>query len=211
MLDGPTVLGECYEGRLPRRERTAKVVSPDAAVLSIARETLHVLMAQQMTEFSFILQELAAFAGVPAEILERTKLAPFVRLQKYRLKETVKVRQRIVYLIVKGECRMSCKRREAVISRFNCLAISDYFQEAEEIDCTYTAYSTELHLIALSYDAIPLLPPAFTESLRFLHQARRLALQAPLPRLERQTNPSFHEQPPRFTHKVKKSSSMADL
>jgi hypothetical protein len=45
LVDGPTVLGECLEGRQLRRERTARVVSPEAAVLSIGREVLQALMA----------------------------------------------------------------------------------------------------------------------------------------------------------------------
>jgi hypothetical protein len=99
-----------------------------------------------------------------------------------------------------------------VVSRSNCLAIAGYFQKSEE-DCTYTAYSTELHLVAMTYSAIPLLPPSFIQNLSFLHQAHRHALQeAPLPRLERNTtNPSLHERPAYCTHKAKKSSSMAEL
>jgi hypothetical protein len=34
-------------------------------------------------------------------------------------------------LIVEGECRVSCKRREVVISKFNCLSIAGYFHQTE--------------------------------------------------------------------------------
>lgn len=44
-------------------------------------------------------------------------------------------------------------------------------------ECTYTAYSSELQLVAFAYSAISLLPPAFMENLSFLHQAHRHTLQ----------------------------------
>lgn len=85
-------------------------------------------MKQQINELNFILEELAKFAESKPEALERGKLAPLVWLEKYRLKETVKIRQKVGYLIVDGECRVSCKRREVILSSPNCLAISRYFQ-----------------------------------------------------------------------------------
>jgi CRP-like cAMP-binding protein len=212
LLDGPTLLGETPEGRQPRRERTARVVSPEATVLAVPREVLHSLLVHQMAEFDHILRELATFAGSTAEGLDRVRLAPLVRLEKYRMKEVVRARERVGYLVVEGECRVRCHRREVVVSRGNCLAITDYFEHSDE-DCNYSAYSTELHLVAFAYEAVPLLPPAFAENLSFLHQAHRQAMQeAPFPRLERNTtNPSLHERPPYLAHKAKKSSSLAEL
>ena len=75
----------------------------------------------------YILEQLATFANI-SEGIDRMKLAPYVRLEKYRGKEVVKIREKVGYLVVRGECRVTSKRREAVVSHFNCLAISAYFQ-----------------------------------------------------------------------------------
>jgi hypothetical protein len=128
LVDGPTLLGESPEAQQPRRERTARVVSPEATVVCIPKETVNSLLAQQMAELDYILQQLASFAHT-LEGLDRMRLAPFVRLEKYRAKEAVRVRERVGYLVARGECRVSGRRREAVVSRLNCLAISPYFQQ----------------------------------------------------------------------------------
>ena len=78
------------------------MVSPEAVVLTFPREVAHALLASQMAEFEYILEELAAFAG---EGLDCVRLASWVRLEKYRLKEAVRVRERVAYLVVEGECR----------------------------------------------------------------------------------------------------------
>lgn len=43
---------------------------------------------------------MASFAGITTEGLDRVRLAPLLKLEKYRLKEAVKARPEVAYLIV---------------------------------------------------------------------------------------------------------------
>ena len=104
------------------------------------------------------------------------------------MNEQVRVRQRTMYLIVEGECKISNKKKEVVVSRFNCIALEKYFEETAT-EYIYTAYSTELLLIGIGYEIIEELPEEFTEHISFIYRAHQLTLQPnQLPRLERQTN-----------------------
>lgn len=42
------MLGECPEGQQLKRERTARVVSPEAELICIPKEAVNCLLAQQM-------------------------------------------------------------------------------------------------------------------------------------------------------------------